>query len=290
MAEPEEREQESENEEAISGSGSDATDPEVAAMLKELTPAKIRKLLKLADEPAGRESQEMSSLKEVAPGFKGDFINFTLKDTVYAEMVKESPGCSMEFPMVEIAPLKKVYPKDAAEVKASDESLALISKGLQVAIQYQLENLQSTHDGLDPALTDGIFCGLCLTAHAFSALQLERHTNAHWRGRISEATSGSQEPKIVQQIKKKFFRKGGGSPEAPPADEDDSESEPMVKQKRPEFKRKWWLSRRSRASLPPSKREEVYFYRPHVPGTPVRFHNRGRGHGRGRGRGAARPP
>jgi hypothetical protein len=67
MAEPEEREQESENEEAISGSGSDATDPEVATMLKELTPARIKKLLKLADESPGGDSPEMSSLKEVAP-------------------------------------------------------------------------------------------------------------------------------------------------------------------------------------------------------------------------------
>jgi hypothetical protein len=285
MAEQEQHEQESEEEGSESEQESQSKDIRLAYILQALTPQTLRRLVTLAEGSSSSDSYEMRTLKEVAPGFRGDFINFTLKDTVYAEMSKEAPEYPAQFPVAEITPLKKTVPKDAAEVRAMDEKLTLISKGLQVALQYQVQALMSLDSGVDEQISDGIFCGLCMTAHAFSALQLERHTTPAVRGRISEAVTGSQVPEIVKKIKKSFFRSKGGSSEAPPSDGEEEEDEPMVKKKR-EPRKRWFMGRRPEAGPPLPQRGGFRFYKPRRPGRPFR----GRGRGRSRGNQTPGPP
>jgi hypothetical protein len=239
--------------------------------------------LTLAEGSSSSDSFELRSLKEVAPGFRGDFINFTLKDTVYTEMEKEAPGFPLEFPAAEIMPLRKMVPKDVTEMKAMDEKLTSISKGLQVALKYQVQALMSIDPTVDEDIADGVFCGLCITAHAFSALQVERHTTPQVRGRISEAVSGSQVPEIVKKAKKSFFRNKGGASEAPPSDGEEEEEEPMVKKRR-EPRKRWFMGKRPQPGPYYPQTGRVRFYRP--PGRSFR----GRGRGRGRGSQTAGPP
>jgi hypothetical protein len=283
MAEPEDEEHEAQEEQEESQEERRQKKLKLAYILETFTPQRVERLLTLAEGPASSDTFELRSLKEVAPGFKGDFINFTLKDTVYTEMEKEAPGFPLEFPTAEIIPLKKIVPKDATEMKAMDEKLTLISKGLQLALRYQVQALLSIDPTVEEDVADGVFCGLCMTAHAFSALQVERHTTPQVRGRISEAVSGSQVPEIVKKIKKSFFRNRGGGSEASPSDGEEEESEPMVKRKR-EPKKRWFLGRRPQPGPFNLQRGRVRFYRP--PGRAFR----GRGRGRGRGTQAAGPP
>jgi hypothetical protein len=284
MAEPDDHEREPEEEEEESDQETRQQKLRLAYILEAFTPQRLERLLTLAEGSSSSDTFELRSLKEVAPGFRGDFINFTLKDTVYTEMEREAPIFPLEFPTAEITPLRKIVPKDATEMKAMDEKLTLISKGLQLALRFQLQALKSIDPTVDEQISDGLFCGLCMTAHAFSALQLERHTTAAVRGRISEAVSGSQVPEIVKKIKKSFFRSKGGSSEAPPSDGEEEEEEPMAKKKR-EPRRRWFLGKRPQPGPYYPQRGRVRFYR----GPPGRSF-RGRGRGRGRGNQTTGPP
>jgi Ni/Co efflux regulator RcnB len=265
-----------------SASDSEADRVRVRRILRMFTPETVEALLELTAKKVGDDSQKMANLKEVAQDFKGDFVNFTLKDTVYADMVKDAPEFTHEFRAAEVAPLRRTAPKDAAEVKAMDENLTVISKNLQLAIRYLCSLLRRIYDELDPEITDGIFCSLCLTAHSFSALQVERHTTAALRGKISDAATGSQVPSVVKKAKT-FFRGGGGGREPSPSDEDDSDDVLRKKKRPPEKQRRWSTGR----NLPIQYRMAQY--------GPTKFYQwqpRGGGRGRGRGRGYRRgePP
>jgi hypothetical protein len=293
----EEEEQEEEEEQSSSNSEVVPRDPRLKYLLEKFTPEAIDTLIGMAKNTQAKDSCEMVHLKGVAPDFKGDFVNFVLKDSIYTEMISEAPDFTMRFEAVPIGPLKKVLPKDAAEVRAMDENLTLISQNLQVAIKYLVHGLSATDRHTDEAVSDGLFCGLCLTAHAFSALQVERHTTAALRSRIVEATAGSQVPTVVQKVKKSFFRPGGGGAEAPPPEEeeeDDEEDLARMRRKRRDRKR-WFTSSSTPHRLAEFRRPKPKFYRPYSPGRPARppfrgrERRRGRGNGRGRGR-AADPP
>jgi hypothetical protein len=281
MADQEEQEQESEEEQSQSGSEPEPMDPRLAWILDNLTPDNFHRLMQLTEDRPRGDTYEMAGLKEVAPGFKGDFINFTLKDTVYADMAKEAPDYPVQFPVIDITPQKKVYPKDVAEVRAMDEKLTFIAKTLQLALQYEVSALISTDDRMDENITDGVFCGLCMTAHALSALQLERYTTAQWRGKIAEVSPGSQVPDIVKKIKKSFFRGKGGSAEEPPSEDEEEEApEPMGKARRTQ-KRRWFTQRRPRGRTAPSYKGGFRLYQPHPGLLPSKLPFRGRGRGRG---------
>jgi hypothetical protein len=262
-----------------SDSGSD--EDRFRQLMRMLTPDAVKTLLELSAKKVGDDSQEMVNLKEVAQDFKGDFVDFTLKDTVYADMVREAPEFTQEFRAAEIAPLRRTSSKDAAEVKAMDENLAVISRNLQFAIRYLCSLLRKIYDEMDPEITDGIFCSLCLTAHSFAALQVERHTTAALRGRISDAATGSQVPSVVKKAKT-FFRGGGGGRGPSPSDEDDSDGVLRKKKRPPEKQRRWSTGRHLPIHYRAAQYGPTRFYHPWQP--------RGGGRGRGRGHRGGEPP
>jgi hypothetical protein len=262
-------------------SDSGSEDEQLRQLMRMLTPDRIRALLELSEKKVGDDSQEMANLKEVAQDFKGDFVNFTLKDTAYADIVREAPEFTQEFRAAEIAPLRRIPPKDAAEARAMDENLAVISKNLQLAIRYLCSLLRKIYDEMDPEITDGIFCSLCLTAHSFAALQVERHTTAALRGRISDAVTSSQMPSVVKKAKT-FFRGGGGGREPSPSEEDDSDGVLRRKKRPPEKQRRWSTGRHLPIHYRAAQFGPPRFYHPWQP--------RGGGRGRGRGHRGGEPP
>jgi hypothetical protein len=285
MAELEQPDLPPEGEQEAPGSDDEAPNPRVARMLNSLSADEFLALIDLAKKSSAKDSREMKALKDAAPEFSGDFINFVLKESLLADILKEAPSFPMFIEKSVIPPLKRVAAKDATEVKAMDERLAEISANLQVAIQYLYQALSNLEAPMPDAVVDGVFCGLCMTAQSFAALQVERHTTPTLRGRISEAASGSQVPSIVKQAQK-FFRGDGGSTELPTADTDDG-FEPMVKKKR-ERRPAFYNMDRSLVRTPRAPQPGPKFFQPYSYGRGAR--NPGRGYGRGRGFGADRPP
>jgi hypothetical protein len=77
----------------------DGPSPEQLALLFEgLTTDRISKLIRLADKIKEEESQTIQALKQIDPNFKGDFVNFKMKEVIYADFVTQVPELPEEFP------------------------------------------------------------------------------------------------------------------------------------------------------------------------------------------------
>jgi hypothetical protein len=255
MAAPEpEAEEESEQEDS---EGHPRPTPEQLAQLyKGLTSERLQKLIRLADKIKEEESQTLQALKQMDPNFKGDFVNFRRKEVIYAEFVSQVPDLPEDFPFLEIEPVDKIVPRDVEDMKAMNIMLTKVARRLQLALKDLLAAVEATDDGVDFAITEALFRGLCLTGDAFSTLQVERFTTPNTRKGITVSTSDSQIPLVVQKARKDlFFRAGAGAKRAaspgPEEDEGDggSDSEPpMRKKRREEFNR---MQRRFKPSRRP---------------------------------------
>jgi hypothetical protein len=98
---------------------SDAHRPSKAAMeelLRGLTSERLQKLIHMADKMKEEESQTFKALKDVDPNFRGDFVNFRLKDITYADLVSEVPEPPEGFPFLEIEPVERVVQRDADDL------------------------------------------------------------------------------------------------------------------------------------------------------------------------------
>jgi hypothetical protein len=212
-----------------------------AGLRETFPPGTVGKLLQMAAKKVKKESPIFSALKEVCPNFKGDFVNFALKEASFNEIMTTLPEIPEGFVFVDIQPLKKPAAKDAQEVRAADLALTEVAKTLQAALRCFLAALDAAPETCDYVCSEGLFRGICLAANALGALQVERHTTAMLRAKISEETPGSEVPVIVQKVKKRsFFRTEAGGRRHPSSNSESSDDgeaeEPMRKKKRDYFR------------------------------------------------------
>jgi hypothetical protein len=210
-----------------------------AGLRGKFTAQRVEQLLTLAIKQEKIDSPLMATLKGVSPGFKGDFVNFKLKDAALTEMTTNIPETPPDYPFVDIQPVKRPMAKDAAEVRAMDVCLTEVAKNLQASIKILLTTLVDLDADVDDSVAEGMFRGLCLTANAFARLQIERHTTPILRTKITDAAASSEVPEIVRKAKKQtFFRGeagGAGHPSSKSQSDDDDMDEPMRPKRRSQF-------------------------------------------------------
>jgi hypothetical protein len=227
------------------------SDAEMAELLRGLTTERVQKLIRMADKIKEEEGQTLKALKEMDPNFKGDFVNFQLKDVTYADLLTEVPDTPEEFQFLEIQPVEKVVQRDTEDLKAMNIVLTRVAKRLQLSIQYLLAAMEAMDDHVDVVISESLFCGLCLAGDAFSTLQVERFTTPSTRKRIAVSTTDSQVPLIVQKARKDlFFRSRAGaktaaspSPDSSAEDSDFDSDFAMRPKKRNAFNRKRFFPR-----------------------------------------------
>jgi hypothetical protein len=231
------------------------SEAEMAELLRGLTTVRIHKLIRMADKIKEEESQTLKALKEVDPNFKGDFVNFQLKEVTYTDLVSEVPDIPEEFPFLEIQPVERVVQRHAEDLKAMNIVLTRVAKRLQLSIKYLLAALEAMDDHVDVVVSESLFCGLCLAGDAFSTLQVKRYTTPSTRRRIAVSTIDSQVPLVVQKARKDlFFRSRAGAKTAaslsPDSSEDDSDFDSdfaMRPKKRNAFNRKRFFPRQRKS-------------------------------------------
>jgi hypothetical protein len=203
------------------------TQAQIDELFRGLTSERLQKLIRIADKVKEEESPIMKALRDIDPDFKGDFVNFKVKDITYAEFSTQVPDLPEGFPFLELEPVEKVVQRDTEDLKAMNLVLTGVAKRLQLAIKYLLTALDATDDGVETGVSEGLFRGLCLTGDAFSTLQVERFTTPRTRKTIAVSRTDSQIPLVVQKAKKDlFFRSGAGASRAAShsADEEEDES------------------------------------------------------------------
>jgi hypothetical protein len=82
------------------------------------------------------------------------------------KLLKETPEAPMDFIIPSVKPMATTFPKDTADTKALDVTLAEVSNELLGATGYMLEVLQAMEDQPDSQLGEFIFRAFCLTANA----------------------------------------------------------------------------------------------------------------------------
>jgi hypothetical protein len=202
----------------------------IAAIFEGLTTERLQKLIRLADKSKEDDSVTMKALKEMDPDFKGDFVNFKLKEAIVADLVSEMPDIPDEFPFLEIEPIERVVQRDGEDLKAMNLALTKVAKRLQLAIKYLLVAVEACDDSVGVTIMEATFRSLCLAGDAFSTLQVERFTTPSTRKSIAVATSSDQVPLVVQRARKEaFFRSGAGAKgaasHAPESGDDESVSD-----------------------------------------------------------------
>jgi hypothetical protein len=192
-------------------SDSPVSDAFLKEFFKKMTQKKLKKLSRLMEEDEEAPSPTVEALKEVSPGFKGKFSDFKLEDSIYDDFMKGVPDLPQTLKMAKIIPISRHAAKDAADVKAMDESLIEISKNLKCIMGYMLVALDQVGEMLDPDVGECIFRSLCLSASAFARLQIERHTTPILRRTVEDSETIGQLPKVIQEAKKAFFRSAAGA-------------------------------------------------------------------------------
>jgi hypothetical protein len=238
----EDQEPSSEAEEEQEQDNPSIPDQRTLDLLKGITPRQMEKLLAMIPEDEGPKYATLEALQKVAPSFKGNFTDFTLKDSLYKEFMEGGPQRRDEFTNPIIAPVKQIFPRDTEDLRQMDESLTEIARSLLVSAQYLVEALETTSEGMAEEFTEGLFRCLCLTGNAITRLQVERMMHPKMRSRISELADSSQVPSIVKQSRKDkgFFREKAGEPKSPSQDSGsdyESETDPPMRKKKRDFRR-----------------------------------------------------
>jgi hypothetical protein len=200
-----------------------------------MTPRKLQKLSKLVEDDDEPPSPTMEALKSVSPGFKGRFSDFKLEQQAYDDFMKGLPDVPEELNTASIIPVTRHMAKDAADVRAMDESLMEISRNLKSAMGYAIVALDEAGPLMYPDVGECMFRCLALTANAFARLQIERHTTPALRKTVTDSETNDQLPKVIQLARKAFFRTGAGaksSSHPKQSDDDDDEGDPPMRKKK----------------------------------------------------------
>jgi hypothetical protein len=141
-------------------------------------------------------------VKRVAPTFDGHLLDFYMQEKHVKKLLKEIPEAPMDFTIPTVKPMDSAFPKDAAEAKALDSTLAEVSNELLGASGYLLEVLQSMNDDSDKRLGEFIFRAFCLTANATTKLEVERLLRPGDRDKVVDHSRRADLPSVIQEVRR----------------------------------------------------------------------------------------
>jgi hypothetical protein len=206
-------------------------------------------------------------VKRIAPTFDGHLLDFYAEEKHVQKLLKEVPEPPFEFTIPSVKPMDSAFPKDAAEAKALDITLAEVSNQLLGASGYLLEVLSSMNEDSDKRLGEFIFRAFCLTANATTKLEIERLLRPGDRDKVGDHSRRSAMPSVIQDV-----RRSVPNPTTSTVPQDPPPSQPSLFDLKPEKRRRdsegsdkepehYFRSSRGRGTRPRRVTSNFYFRR-----------------------------